>query len=98
MKIKPLFNNVVLKEQEKESTTKGGFILASSSQERPDLLTVVAVGDGVTPDGTKVSMIVSVGDKVVIPTYQANKVKVDDEEFIVVNQSAILAVVNEEEN
>lgn len=95
MNIVPVFNNVVLKEQEKEkeTKTKGGLILTNSSQTKQELFTVVAVGNGVLSDGTEVPMVVKVGDKVLLPSYQSNKVTVDDEDYIIVSQSAILAIV-----
>ena len=93
MNIKPLADNVVIKATEAEETTKSGIVLAASSQEKPQVAEVVAVGPGGVVDGHEVTMYVKVGDKVITGKYSGTEVKVDKEEYTIVRQSEILAVV-----
>ena len=93
MKIKPLADRVVIKLVEEEETTKGGLILSGSAKEKPQVAEVIAVGPGGNVDGKEVEMIVKVGDKVLTSKYSGTEVKLDDEEYVVVRQSDILAVV-----
>ena len=93
MKLVPLGDRVVLKQFEAEETTKSGIILAGSAQEKPQEAEVVAVGPGGMVDGKEVTMQVKVGDKVIYSKYASNEVKLDGEEFIIVKQNDILAVV-----
>lgn len=93
MKIRPLLDRVVLKATEVEETTQSGFILTSASQEKPQFSEVVAVGPGGLVDGKEVTMFVSVGDKVITGKYAGTEVKVDGEEYTIVRQHDILAVV-----
>ena len=93
MKLVPLGDSVVLKQFEAEETTKSGIILAGSAQEKPQEAEVVAVGPGGMVDGKEVTMQVKVGDKVIYSKYAGNEVKLDGEEFIIVKQNDILAVV-----
>lgn len=93
MTIKPLLDRVVLKAQKAEETTKSGIVLATSAQERPQFANVVAVGPGGVVDGKEVTMYVNVGDKVITNQYSGTNVKLDGEEYTIVRQSDILAVV-----
>ena len=93
MKLVPLGDRVVLKQFEAEETTKSGIILAAKSQEKPQEAEVVAVGPGGMVDGKEVTMQVKVGDKVIYSKYSGNEVKLDDEEYIIVKQNDILAIV-----
>mgnify|MGYP000800809395 CR=1 FL=1 len=93
MTIKPLLDRVVLKVEEAEEKTKSGIILSSAAQEKPQFASVVAVGPGGVVDGKDVTMSVNVGDKVIYSKYAGNEVKLDGEEYIIVRQSDILAVV-----
>ena len=95
MKLVPLADRVVLKQCEAEETTKSGIILAGSAQEKPREAEVVAVGPGGNVDGKEVTMQVKVGDKVIYSKYAGNEVKLDGEEYIIVKQNDILAVVAE---
>ena len=95
MKLVPLGDRVVLNQTEKEETTKSGIILAAKSQEKPVTAEVVAVGPGGMVDGKEVTMQVKVGDKVIYSKYSGNEVKLDDEEYIIVKQNDILAIVSE---
>ena len=93
MKLVPLGDRVVLKQTEKEETTKSGIILAAKAQEKPVTAEVIAVGPGGMVDGKEVTMQVKVGDQVIYSKYAGNEVKLDDEEYIIVKQSDILAIV-----
>lgn len=93
MKIRPLFDRVVIKSCEVEETTKGGLILTGNAKEKPQMAEVIAVGPGGVVDGKDVTMSVNVGDKVIYSKYAGNEVKLDGEEYIIVRQSDILAVV-----
>ena len=93
MNIKPLCDRVVLKAVEVEETTKSGIILTAAAKEKPEIAEVVAVGPGGFVDGNEVKMIVNVGDKVITAKYAGTEVKVDGEEYMIVRQSDILAIV-----
>lgn len=93
MTIKPLFDRVVIKSVEAEETTKSGFILTTASQEKPQIAEIVAVGPGGMVDGTEVVMTVKVGDKVIVSKYAGTEVKCDGNEYNIVRQSDILAIV-----
>lgn len=93
MTIKPLLDRVVLKQTEVEETTKSGLIIASSAQEKPQVAQVVAVGPGGIVDGKEIVMQVKVGDRVIIGKYSGTEVKLDKEEYTIVRQADILAVV-----
>lgn len=93
MKLKPLGDRVVVKQLEAEETTKSGIILTGTAKEKPQEAEVVAVGPGGIIDGKEVKMEVKVGDKVIYSKYAGTDVKLDNDEYIVVRQSDILAVV-----
>lgn len=93
MTIKPLADRVVIKMNETEETTKSGIVLASTAKEKPQVASVIAVGPGGLVDGNKVEMYVNVGDKVITSKYSGTEVKFDGEEYTIVRQSDILAVV-----
>ena len=93
MKLVPLGDRVVLKQTEKEETTKSGIILAAKAQEKPVTAEVIAVGPGGMVDGKEVTMQVKVGDQVIYSKYAGNEVKIDEEEYVIVKQSDILAIV-----
>ena len=93
MTIKPLADRVVIKTVEAEETTKSGIILTAAAQEKPSIAEVVAVGPGGVVDGKEVKMFVKVGQKVLISKYSGTEVKVDGEEYSIVRQDDILAVV-----
>ena len=93
MTIRPLLDKVVLKLDEKEQTTASGIVLSSAAQEKPQYANVVAVGPGGMVDGNEVKMYVKVGDKVIASKYAGTDVKVDGEEYTIVRQSDILAIV-----
>lgn len=93
MKIRPLFDRVVIKTCEVEETTKSGLILTGNAKEKPQMAEVVEVGPGGLVDGKEVKMTVKCGDKVIYSKYAGNEVKLDGTEYIIVRQSDILAVV-----
>lgn len=91
--LKPLGDRVVLKKVEAEETTKSGIVIPGQTKEKPSQATVVAVGPGGVIDGNQVEMHVSVGDEVIYSKYAGTEVEVDSEEFIIVKQNDILAIV-----
>lgn len=93
MNIKPLADRVVIKMVEAEETTKSGIILSGSAKEKPQVAEVVAVGPGGMVDGKEVKMYVKIGDKVITGKYSGTEVKMDDQEYTIVRQSDILAIV-----
>ena len=93
MQLKPLMDRVVVKQVETEEVSKGGIILTSAAKEKPQFAEVIAVGPGGMVDGKEVAMAVKVGQKVIYSKYAGTEVKLDDQEYILVRQSDILAVV-----
>ena len=93
MKLKPLADRVVIQSLETEEVTKGGIILPGSAKEKPQMAEVVAVGPGGVVEGKDITMYVNVGDKVIYSKYAGTEVKLDDQEYIVVRQNDILAIV-----
>lgn len=93
MKLKPLADRVIVKLVEAEETTKGGIILTSASKEKPEMAEVIAVGPGGMVDGKEVVMTVKVGDKVLTSKYSGTEVKLDGQEYTIVRQNDILAIV-----
>ena len=93
MKIRPLADRIVIKNVEAEETTKSGIILTGSAKEKPQMSEVIAVGPGGMVDGKEVTMYVKPGDKVIYSKYAGTEVKLDGEEYTIVRQSDILAVV-----
>ena len=93
MQLKPLGDRVVLKQQEAEEKTVSGIILPDSAKEKPQTAVVIAVGPGNEIDGKKTKMQVKEGDRVIYSQYSGTDVKLEDEEYIIVNQSDIIAIV-----
>ena len=93
MKVVPLGDRVVLKQLVAEETTKSGIVLPGQSKEKPQQAEVIAVGPGGTVDGKEVKMEVKVGDQVIYSKYAGTEVKLDEEEYIVVKQNDILAII-----
>ena len=93
MKIRPLFDRVVIKSIDSEETTKSGIVLPGAAKEKPQMAEVIAIGPGGNVDGTEIVMQVKVGDKVLYSKYAGNEVKLDGTKYIVIRQSDILAVV-----
>ena len=93
MTLVPLGDRVVLKQLEAEETTKSGIVLPGQAKEKPQQAEVIAVGPGGVVDGKEIKMEVKTGDKVIYSKYAGTEVKLDDEKFIIVKQSDILAVI-----
>ena len=93
MTIKPLADNVVIKATEAEETTKSGIVLTSASKEKPQIAVVVAVGPGGIVDGKEVGMTLKKGQKVIAAKYAGTDIKIDNEEYTILRQSDILAIV-----
>ena len=93
MKLKPLADRVIIKMVEAEETTKGGIILTGAAKEKPEMAEVVEVGPGGMVDGKEVVMTVKKGDKVITSKYAGTEVKLDGEEYTIVRQGDILAIV-----
>ncbi len=93
MNLLPLGDRVVLKQLIAEETTKSGIVIPGQSNEKPQQAEVIAVGPGGMVDGKQVDMLVEVGDKVVYSKYAGTEIELDDEEYIIVKQNDILAVV-----
>lgn len=93
MKLRPLADRVVLKQNAAEERTSSGIFLTSSAQEKPEVFEVVEVGPGGMVEGNEVQMIVEVGQKVLVGKYSGSKVKLGEQEYTIVRQSDILAIV-----
>ena len=93
MKFKPLGDRVVIKMIEAEETTQSGIVLPGSAKEKPQVAEVVAVGPGGNVDGKDITMHVKAGDRVLISKYSGTEIKIDKEEYTIVRQNDILAIV-----
>ncbi len=93
MLIKPLGNRVLIKKVEAKTTTKSGIILPGQAKEEPQTAEVIAVGPGKTENGIKIEMQVKVGDKVVFPKYQGSEIKLDGVDYIIIEETDLLAVI-----
>lgn len=93
MTIKPLGDRVVIKMVEAEETTKSGIILAGAAKEKPQVAEVIAVGPGGLIDGKEVKMYLKAGDKVLMSKYSGTEVKIDGNEYTILRQDDILAIV-----
>ena len=93
MKLVPLGDRVVLKQLEAEETTKSGIVLPGQAQEKPQQAEVIAVGPGGVVDGKEIKIEVAAGNKVIYSKYAGTEVKLDGEEYIIVRQNDILAIV-----
>lgn len=93
MTIKPLADRVVVKMVEAEETTKSGIILSGSAKEKPEVAEIIAVGPGGMVDGKEVKMYLTPGNKVLMSKYAGSQVKVDGEEYTILRQDDILAIV-----
>ena len=93
MKLVPLGDRVVLKHLEAETTTKSGIVLPGQEKEKPQQAEVIAVGPGGMVDGKEVKMEVKVGDQVIYSKYSGTEVKLEDEKYVIVKQSDILAII-----
>ena len=96
MKLIPLFDRVVIKPDIQTSTTKSGIVLPSTSQERPQVGVVVAIGNGLDIDANNVGMQVRIGDKVLFNKFAGSEVKIEDETLIVLRQIDLIAIMEED--
>ena len=94
MNIKPLGDRVVTKMAEAEERTHSGIILAGSAKEKPQFAEVIAVGPGGVVDGKEVKMELKAGDKVIMSKYAGTEVKLDGEEYVIISQKDVLAIVD----
>lgn len=93
MKLKPLADRVVLRQNAAEERTSSGIFLTASAQEKPEVYEVVEVGPGGMVDGNEIKMIVKPGENVLVGKYSGSRVKIEDVEYTIVRQSDILAVI-----
>ena len=93
MKLVPLFDKVVLKQLIAEETTKSGIVLPGQAKEKPQQAEVIAVGPGGVVDGKEITMQVKTGDQVIYSKYSGTDVELDEEKYVIVKQSDILAVI-----
>ena len=91
--IKPLSDRVLIKMKEGEETTKSGIILATNAKEKPQIAEVIAVGPGENINGNIIEMYVKTGDNVIVSKYAGSQIKYEGEEYLIVKQSDILAVI-----
>lgn len=95
MKIKPMFDRVLVTAQDQTHTTEAGIVMPATSQERPIYATIVAVGEGGLVDGNEVKMVVKVGQRIIFNKYAGSEIKLDGKEYILLKQVDILAVVED---
>lgn len=95
MKLRPLFDKIVIEQLDVEEKTQSGIVLLAKDQEKPQMARVVAVGPGGSVDGKEIEMVVKVGDKVLFSKYAGSEFKVDGKELTILRQSDILAVVED---
>ncbi len=93
MNIRPLGDRVVIKRLEAIETTKSGIVLTGAAKEKPQEAEIVAVGPGTVSNGKEIKMEVKVGDKVLFSKYSGNEIKFEDQEYIILKQEDILAVI-----
>ncbi len=93
MKIKPLADRVVVKPLEEMEVKKGSIIIPDTAKERPMQGEVVEVGPGKTEDGKLIAMEVKVGDKVLYGKYSGTEIKINDEEYLIMREEDVLAIV-----
>ena len=91
--LKPLLDRVVVKMIEREETTKSGIILASNAKEKPQIAEVLAVGPGGNVEGKQIEMNIKVGQKIIVSKYSGTEIKYEGEDYIIVKQSDVLAIV-----
>lgn len=91
--LKPLQDRILIKMLENEETTKSGIILSSGAKEKPQIAEVIECGQGGEVDGKRIEIIVKKGDKVIVSKYAGTEVKYENEEYIIVKQDEILAIV-----
>ncbi len=91
--IKPVADRILIKMKEGEETTKSGIILSASAKEKPQVAEVIAVGPGGNIDGNQIEMYIKEGQKVIVSKYSGTEVKYEGEDYLIVKQSDVLAIV-----
>ena len=91
--IKPLADRILIKMKEAEETTKSGIILANNAKEKPQIAEVLAVGPGGNVEGKQIEMNIKVGQKIIVSKYSGTEIKYEGEDYIIVKQSDVLAIV-----
>ena len=93
--VRPLHDRVIVKRVEEEEQVRGGIIIPDTAKEKPQEAEVVAVGPGkLQDDGNRQPMDVSAGDRVLVGKYSGSEIKIDDDEYVILREDEILAVVN----
>ena len=92
--IKPLADRVLIKMKESEETTKSGIILSTSAKEKPQIAEVIAVGPGGNVEGNNIEIYVKEKDTVIVSKYSGTEIKYEGEEYLIVKQSDILAIID----
>ena len=94
MKIRPLHDRILIKRIEEQETRRGGIIIPDTAKEKPQEGKVVAAGNGkVNEDGKKIPLDVKAGDKILFGKYSGNEVKIDDEEYLIIREEDVLAIL-----
>ena len=94
MKIRPLYDRILIKRLESKETKKGGLIIPDTAKEKPMEAEVVAVGKGkVNEEGKQFPLVVRKGDRILIGKYAGTEIKIDDEEHLILREEEVLAVV-----
>ena len=95
MKIRPLHDRIVVKREEEKEVKKSGIIIPDSAKEKPQEGKVIAVGNGkVNDEGKKIPLDVKAGDKILFGKYSGSEVKLDDEEYVIMKEDDVLAIIN----
>jgi chaperonin GroES len=94
MKIKPLFNNILVQRLDEENKTKGGIIIPDTAKEKPSRGKVISAGDGITgEDGKKQPMTVKAGDTVLFTKWGGTEVKLDGEDYVIMKETDVLGII-----
>ncbi|WAM35012.1 co-chaperone GroES [Caldicellulosiruptor morganii] len=95
MRIKPIGDRILIKFKEREEVTKSGIVLPDTVKEKPQIAEVIEVGPGGIVDGEKVEMVVKKGDKVIVSKYAGTEIKIDGEEYTIIRQDDVLAIIED---
>jgi len=95
MKIRPIGDRILIKFKEREEVTKSGIVLPDTVKEKPQIAEVIEVGPGGIVDGEKVEMVVKKGDKVIVSKYAGTEIKIDGEEYTIIRQDDVLAIIED---
>ncbi|HZV96757.1 MAG TPA: co-chaperone GroES [Candidatus Nitrosocosmicus sp.] len=94
MKIRPLHDRILIKRMEEQEQKKGGIIIPDTAKEKPQEGKVIAVGNGkVSDEGKKIPLDVKAGDKILFGKYSGSEVKIDDEEYLIMREEDVLAII-----